>query len=357
MSENTTAHHCVTDLQNLQAEFPDKTISRNFYRANGCFSEADWGRHFGTFAEFRRQAGLTPVREENTYNHQLATHISRDHYRSYFKEEVIPNIGKYEKPDNGKDLKTIVVSSDHHGQKCDPFALHIFLDVCRRLQPSVVVCNGDVLDCYAFGKYDIDPRRTDVAAEVRYIKEKLWRPLRAMCPNAQIDWTWGNHEHRLNRHLAAKAPYVQELLSDVAGLSMASLFGLDEFKINLVSKFDLAAFRDQDIKAEINQNYKVYYDAFVVGHHEQDYGLSGTSGHLHKPLTKVTRNLNGVKTWTQTGSMCKGNDEYIFGQSTNIQGFMIAHIHAPTKEVVTENITINDSFAVAAGKYYFRESA
>lgn len=54
----------IEDLQRVQRENPEKFISRNFYRLHGVYSQRTWEVCFGTFLEFRRQAGLELSRQD-----------------------------------------------------------------------------------------------------------------------------------------------------------------------------------------------------------------------------------------------------------------------------------------------------
>ena len=48
----------IEDLKRVQAEYPDVTITRNFYRDKAKYGEAIWQGFFPTFADFRKAAGI-----------------------------------------------------------------------------------------------------------------------------------------------------------------------------------------------------------------------------------------------------------------------------------------------------------
>ena len=54
---NGTLDECVNNLRAIAKANPANDISRNFYRVHGLYSESTWNVYFGTFAEFKRQAG------------------------------------------------------------------------------------------------------------------------------------------------------------------------------------------------------------------------------------------------------------------------------------------------------------
>jgi len=49
------------------------------------------------------------------------------------------------------------------------------------------------------------------------------------------------------RHLADQTPALRAVLSDLHGMTVSKLLGLDEFGINYVAKADLGAYTKRDI--------------------------------------------------------------------------------------------------------------
>lgn len=333
-----TAEDCINDLRKLKESFPTKHISRNFYRENGKYSDSTWNSHFGTFSEFRRQAGLELTRHQHKLEQQIAKHASVDHYSKYYSTEVAPYYRKYEKQHVPTKFKRIMVFSDVHDKECCEFTLEVFLAECGRKQPDIIVLNGDIFDLLEFGSYTNDPRHVDVVGRFTFVHERLFAPLREKCPDAQIDFIVGNHEHRLVRHLADSSPYLRILLSDLMGISFSTVFGLDKYKINFVSKFDLRAFTKKDIEQNLRKNYQVYFDCYCVCH-EPDPTLmkaySGTNGHHH--AISIVSGYNphvGHTTWVQTPAGHVPDAEYLKHISKWNTGFLDVIINTETKEVV-----------------------
>lgn len=353
---SATAEDCVKDLRSVQERFPLKHITRNFYRIHGTYSDATFSQYFGTFLEFRRQAGLELSRNQHSLERKIAKHASLDTYRKFYTEEVLPYHVKYEKSKDGR-FKTILVGSDFHDTHVDPFCLAVFIDVALRVQPDIIVLNGDIFDMYEFGKYSIDPRQIKIVERFTFVKTHIFGALRRACPNAQIDLIIGNHEWRILKHLADRTPAMKVLLADVMGLSLSDVFGLDEFEINLVAKLDLAAFSEPDIKDELRENYRVYYSCFVVSHFKDiGFGVSGTSGHTHKPEQDTFVNLPmGRCTWTTTGCIALTQAEYVEGRDKWTNSFMLAHIDTETKSVTPEHFIIPGNHVTVHGKRYERK--
>jgi UDP-2,3-diacylglucosamine pyrophosphatase LpxH len=352
-----TAEDCLKDIATIRQKYPFEDVSRDFYRIHGKYSDATWSRHFGTFAQFKRKGGIGKSQIVQSIERGIALHDSLDVFRKYYDTEVKPFHGKYERVRSKTGMKTILVGSDFHDIDTDPFMLAVFLDTAKRLQPDHIILNGDIFDLYEFSRFEVDPRCFDIAGRFNFVKQNIFGTLRKACPDADIDLIIGNHEFRLMRYLSDKSPAMKVLLHDVMGLRLKDIFGLDEYKINLVAKIDLSAYKVGEVKDEVKENFKIYYDCYVASH-EKDwkFGVSGTNGHTHKPRIEVNTSVPmGKMTWMNTGCMAKTPVVYQEGKDTYIQGFGIAHIDPVKKQVTQENIIVTGDFAVVAGKYYFRK--
>jgi len=355
---HATKESCIADLRRVQNLHPHKSISRIFYRNDGKYSDATWNRFFGTFLEFRRQSGLELSRNQHALERHIAKHASLDFYREFQIKEVLPYHQKYKKKDLKKSpLRKIIFASDFHDEEVDLFALEIFIDQCKLIQPDVVILGGDIYDLYEFSRFDKDPRRIRIKERFAFVRNKIFAPVRRACPNAQIDLLAGNHELRLMKHLADKSPAVRVILSDVMGLTLADIFGLDEFKMNLISKLDLTAYRVRDVKDQIKENYEIYWDCFVACHFKDwHFGLSGCSGHHHRMSLETARNIPaGRLSWVESPGMHKLDAEYVGGLNKWNLGFNIIDIHLDTKEVIQSPCKIHENWAVVNGVFYKRK--
>jgi hypothetical protein len=354
---NATQDDCVKDLRKVQHLHPTKSISRNFYRVSGKYSDSTWNQFFGTFLEFRRQAGLELTRNQHKLERQIAKHASLDVYREFYAAEVLPYHRKFDlnKSKPGR-FKTVLTGSDFHDEEADPFVLGVFIDTAERLQPNVICLNGDVFDNYEFSRFSQDPRLIRIKDRFEFVKHRIFAPLRAKCPNSQIDLIIGNHEYRILKLLADKTPAVRVLLADVMGLTLSDVFGLDQYQVNLVAKLDLAAFSNPDVKDELKENFEVYYNIYVATHiKDVSLGLSGTSGHTHRPDLETFTNVPmGKCSWVNTGAIAKCNAEYIEGMDKAQNSFVIAMLDTLKNRVTQNHIMIPDDCALVEGKLYYR---
>lgn len=351
-----TSEELIGDLRDVKEKNPFKYITRDFYRIHGKYSDRTWSNKFGTFQEFRRKAGLELHRGAQKIEKQIATHAARDRYRGFYEMEMSPYVGTYNKPDvNPGRYKTVMVCSDLHDKNLDPFCWSVFLDVAKRLQPDVVVFDGDVFDEAEFSRFDKDPRTVNLRESFDFVKKEIFSKIREVCPESTIDFIIGNHDWRVLKHMADRSPYLKPLM-DLMGVSLSDVFGLKEFEINLVSRMDFSAFTPAEVREEIKNNFKVYYDTLVVDHHgDNGFGLSGCSGHVHRTGMKSTVNLiRGPIHWVTMGCMSRLDFDYVERMNNSVQSFCIWHIDTETKQATPEHVVFTDYMTIAGGKYYTR---
>ena len=350
---NATTDDLINDLRKVQERNPTKHITRNFYRNNGEYSDKTWGARFGTFLEFRREAGLEHHRGAQRMERSIASHAAMDRYRGFYEIEILPFIGRYEHK-HTPGMKTVLVGSDFHDVQSDPFVLDVFINAAERAQPDVIVLNGDIFEFAEFSRFDKDPRAINIRAAFEFVRDRIFAPLREACPKAQIDFIIGNHDARVLRHMADRTPYIVPLM-DLIGVSLSTLFGLEAFKINLVSKADFAAYLIRDGHKEILKNYKVYFETLLVGHHPENYGISSVAGHTHKPFYKSHVNeLSGAYFQITLGCIAKIDFEYLQGLNHYSQSFGLFYIDPETRQCVPEHVVFSHDFAVMGGVIYRR---
>lgn len=346
----------VLDLRRVQEDHPNKSISRNFYRMHGKYSEKTWSRFFGTMEEFRSEAKLQLNRSGRKLEKDIARHASLDEARLFYRLQIEPWVGKYIKKLPQSGMKKMVIASDFHDVEADLFALAVFIDTCKIEQPDIIVLNGDIFDMYEFSRFDRDPRKINLTNRFKFVHDQIFTRLRAACPSAQIDLIIGNHEHRILRHLAGASPDIFPLM-ELRGITLSTLLGLDEFEINLVSKGNTAAFQPKEIRAEMAKNWKMYFNCLVCNHTgDENFGVTCISGHIHKPkMTTKVHVKDGPVNNIVTGCMCKPDADYTIRKTDWQLGFAIAYIDAFAERVQVNNILFNDNFVNINGRYYFRD--
>lgn len=353
--EEWTAEDCLKHLREIAEENPDRRVTRNFFRVHSDISEATWNRYFGTFAEFKKQAGIVLSRHAQRLEKSIAKHASVDVLRQ-MNVDKLDYGAKYEKPSKTR-WKDILVFSDVHDKDCDPFYRRLSIEAARRLQPDAICINGDLFDLPEFSKYTQDPREWDPVGRIRWVHEWL-AELREASPESQFDLIEGNHEYRLLRHLAEATKALRQILHELHGFSIQTLLGLDDYEVNYISKSDLCAFTESDIKNEVRRNYQIYYDA-LLAHHYPDgrkMGYPGWNGHHHKHVvTPFYSPAFGSTEWHQIGSGSRRVSDFCDGKIW-ANGFLIAHCDSRTKHTAFEYVEVKD-FAVIGGVWYERQKS
>jgi len=350
-----TEEDCITELLRIAELDPERFLTRNYFRNESQVSEATWTRYFGSFAEFKKQAGITPPRAIKKLEREIGKHVSLDHYRRLSEERMAyGDRYNYEKGSKGQ-WKTILVGSDLHDVECDRFWLRAFLEAARRVQPDVICLNGDIFDIPEFGKYYVDPRTWDVVGRIKFVHEQILGPLREACPNTTIDLIEGNHEFRLVKHMCDQSPAMMTVLSDLHGMTVSKLFGLDRFEVNYLAKAELAAFNVNDIKRELQRNYKIYWDCLLAHHFPQGMQMQmpGWNGHCHSH--KVWSHYSptfGSYEWQQIGAGHVREATYCAGEKWS-NGFAIVHCNTITKRSVFDYVSVGD-VAVLGGVFMER---
>ena len=351
--EEWGAEECIAELKRIAEIDVEQIVSRNFFRNHSSISESTWNRYFGTFDEFKRQAGLKLSRYQHAHERNIAKHVSVDHYRQLNDRQ---DWGTQYIRENSNRFKTVLTCSDLHDIEIDRFYLRVLIDVAERVQPDAICFVGDIFDLAEFGKYGVDPREWDVVSRIKFVHDEIFAPLREVCPNAQFDFVEGNHEARLIRQLADATPALRAVLSDLHGFTVAKLLGLDQFEINYIAKSDLGTFSKTEFNKELAKNYKVYWDTVMCHHfpHARHMGMPGVNGHHHRHEIWSTYNpIFGPYEWHQLGAGHKREASYTEGEKWH-NGFALINVDTQTKATNFDYIPITD-FAIAGGKWYHRQ--
>ena len=203
----------------------------------------------------------------------------------------------------GTSLKVANVS-DIHWPYEDEKAEEIAKQFLREWKPDVMVFNGDLDDCYAISRFTKSPaHRMSIQEELDYGAKKRREWINHLPSIKHWYETSGNHETRLARLIAVKAPE----LASIRELTIPELLGLEEMGIQWV--------RD-------DQELQIGRLMFVHGHlirkhsgvtaraHFEQYGCSVAVGHCHRLAVTYKRNKNGTHAMVEGGCLCDFDIEY-----------------------------------------------
>jgi len=350
----------IQDLIKCQIETKGKhscrVISRDKYlEVSGLLAPQSKIRNFfGTYAELKRQAGLTENRSQRREDLNLSKHVSVDNLRElsdkrkdWGEKYIRSNSGRY---------KLIVGSSDLHDIEVDPFLLRVLIDTIFRSQPDIVSFAGDIFDLPEFSRFYKDPREWDQLKRLKFVHNEILAPIRDASPDSQIDLIEGNHERRLLKNIINNAPSVGTFLSDWLDITVEKALKLDEFEINYIAESDLTTWTKRDDKKELAKNFKIYFDCMLVHHYStngRNMGFPGFSGHNHKhELWNGYNPIFGPYEWHQIGCGHRRDARYTDGLQWH-NGFILCHIDKKDKYVNFEYVPVTDH-AVVGGKLYTR---
>lgn len=219
------------------------------------------------------------------------------------------------------DTGVVIVFSDPHWLPDHrPAAMQALLTLCKELKPKLVVCGGDAVDGDTISRWDVTRghhKRFSVVEELTTVREHfdmLDRVLPKATPRA---WTLGNHDVRLSRFVATKAPELQ----DMPGMR------LEDWAPRWPLSWTVAINADtpgMTIVRHRNQAGMLHLQAARSGVHY-------VHGHLHKLNAHVVPTFNGKKFSVDAGSLSDPSSEgfdYAEGGIEHVQGFAVLTYHA-----------------------------
>lgn len=176
------------------------------------------------------------------------------------------------------NIETAVVINDLHIPFEDDKAVKLVLKFIKKIKPDQIFLNGDVLDCFSLSKF---PKplyiQTAMYEEIAKVEDFLDK-LRKVAPKAKIDYIFGNHENRFDKHLYDRSPEFYRL----KGSSLEEQLQLE----------------DRDIVAHNSHNREnfIRYGHLLIGHFNKvskhsaytakalldDYCMSLIQAHTHR---------------------------------------------------------------------------
>lgn len=215
---------------------------------------------------------------------------------------------------------TILIGSDAHIWPGDlTTAQRAFIKMARKLQPTILILNGDVFDGARISRHPAgiwDQEKRPSVEEEREAIEAFTGELEKACPNARKIWTWGNHDARFEYTLAAKVPEYK----NVPGFALKDHFP--------AWTFCMAVFVNDSvvIKHRLANGIHAVYNNTVKS------GRSIFTGHLHSPKVIPWTDYNGTRYGTDTGTLANPeSQQFDYAEeapSNHRAGFALATIRS-----------------------------
>lgn len=355
--DNLSPNELIAIATQLANEHPYRQVTRNAFREKTQISDTQWTKAFGTFSSFMEAAGLNTSAGTRKLANQVAKHARADYIRSVSEERLTWG-SNFTKPDNGDRWKTIMVASDLHDTEADPFAVRMFIENIRQVQPDVVCINGDLFDLPEFSRHPNDPREWNLSGRIATGLDFLGR-IREASPNSQIDLIEGNHEARVIKFLMTDAPMVMEHLSVAHGMDVRKFLRLDEYEVNYVAKGDLAAFTDAQLKKSVLTSEQVYWNFILARHHPPSkdipIALPGFNGHHHRhEVMSLYNHHMGSYEWHQTGGLHKRRASYTEADVKWNCGYLYGVADTKYQRVNFQYTFVGDTGCQMGGQFYER---
>ena len=203
-------------------------------------------------------------------------------------------------------IKNVAVWGDLHIPYHESDAVKAAIKLAKEDKVDAIFLNGDVMDFFGLSFHEKNPKNRPRISEELESARQFLKGLRKHFPNIPIYWIDGNHEYRLERYLAVKAP---ELL-DTSEFQIASLLRMAEYGITYLG------FRT-----------KCYFGKLLVEHGDRLKGTGGVNparsarlkykrsvlvNHFHKLSVDSGKQYDGdVMTCWSNGCLCELEPEYM----------------------------------------------
>lgn len=157
--------------------------------------------------------------------------------------------------------------------------------------PSTICILGDLLDFYEISVFNKDPRKKDVAGEIKDGKEFLLN-LRNRYPDSRIILVEGNHEQRLQRYIFRQAPELTDLLDSL----LEDKLGLKELNVEyIIAPFRIGRLWHLHGHEKTGGGYNVEFVCNVLWNYIYRHFIAG---HFHRRQMKTFKAIDGTVYWT-----------------------------------------------------------
>ena len=181
----------------------------------------------------------------------------------------------------GDRLRRVLMFGDAHIPYHDRTAWEVFMRAADAFRPDVLVCLGDLADVYSLSGYTADPSRPSRwEDELCAVRDELDR-LDAIGADEKV-FVAGNHEDRLPRYLAKRAPHLYESTSVPEQLQLEARGWryVPHGQSAMVGKVMMTHDLDR-------------YGIYAVRHALRDAGTNVVIGHIHRMCVWYEGSMSG----------------------------------------------------------------
>jgi predicted phosphodiesterase len=244
-----------------------------------------------------------------------------------------------------KKPQTILIASDVHIPEHDRRAWKALLLLAKDLRPDYVVLAGDFLELHSVSQHGAFNREM-LNEDLAHGRQAL-EAIKTAAPKAKIVYLEGNHETRLPRYLATKAPSLEGTLDLQKGLK------LKEYGITWVtetqqpwSKGRLDVIHGHQMGMGPKHHAMRMADLYGAPNRVVVYG------HTHKPQLFTAPGLGGNKTALGLGCLRTLQPGWLHGANAGWgHGFAVAELSASGRAAVYP-VPVVDGYIYWHGKTY-----
>ena len=247
----------------------------------------------------------------------------------------------------------VVQWPDLHCPHEDQEAVCAVMEFCRVWKPDMHIILGDALNLSGISSHvqdDLIEQNEDKTADGLISFGRIIDEIFKITPNAEVVWTWGNHDERLLRFVR-KHPSWKGILDKP--LELLEFFG----KCKNAQRVRIVQMSDNE------EEFRVGKMSFVHGHytgkhcaaqHVEAYGESITFGHTHTmQLFTTVRRGRPIAGFTPGHLMNKNGRKYLKGRPTRwVTGFAFMETDKESGSYTQHLIPIVDGMFNFAGRRY-----
>lgn len=210
---------------------------------------------------------------------------------------------------------TVVVFSDPHWvPDHSTIGQEALEQVIRRVKPQLIVCGGDAVDGDTASRFDPTRghhKRFTLREELECVKEHL-ESIQKIAGKAQLAWTLGNHDVRLSRFVATRAP----ALLDMPATRLEDWY--PGWPLSWTVEINSGT-PGMTVIRHRNQAGMLHLQAQKAGCHY-------VHGHLHRINVHTAAGFNGFRYSVDAGSLADPASnafDYAEGNAPHCQGFAV----------------------------------
>jgi predicted phosphodiesterase len=121
------------------------------------------------------------------------------------------------------------IIGDLHIPYHDTATIRDWVSDCKKMGVSTLLLNGDILDCFMVSSHYREPNKPRMKEELEKGRQFL-EYLRSSFPKTRIVYRMGNHDDRLRRYLAERAPEI----FDIEDVHLPALLRFEQFGVECV---------------------------------------------------------------------------------------------------------------------------